>query len=905
MLIFILGIGSVAVGLSLGAIRQAPGYNLKGQWDSDGDGLADAFEQKLGLNPFNPEDGLRDEDGDGLTYAEEWYYGTDPQRADTDGDGVDDYSEIFIYGTNPLVRNDFKTLRPKSGVVVESVPAGGPPLLGGFYNKGLKGKFTPDNFKSDGRASDMIPVGNFNLARRKLIQDSGWMSKHGRFLKVWHQGAAEVVELDAQAGDSFGMMRVYPRPKAGTYVLLWNDCGRPEVSAKSNRYSVRTSGDAINIFQEVKCNPIAGQWRAQGLVFQIPASMVPAELWLQFETEDNDGVGAFVAQVQLIRLGLELDVNRDGEIDPEEHPFEQAWEFWVNNDYDRVHLVDDTESEEDDLGANEIKGLVPDWQSDQINSKRDLEDFFRCQFWFEGDIEGLASGDLFLGLKFVPRTLVSGMGLTHPPVMKLFRMITPGSDAYLKSEAEADQQVKWGQVIRDLNPKSTTPEWVGSATAFILPSNLFIKDRRTMTVLAEACEAGDAHLFLEILRKKEATYESIVQVPVSIFVFKDIKQWYEHWTAGNGNGALPLERAERCFGPNFRNVENPRRTINRPCIVLVHGWNMEAWEKERYAETALKRLWWLGYEGDLILFSWPCTNQFATKWDALVNPTNYDQGEWTAWQSAATLQKFLAECGTRYRGNIYVLAHSMGNIVVSEALRLQSQTGGPPLAKVYIASQAAVSAQAYDGSLSTAPEGPYGLPWHYRHPAFGLLGEQSYGPDTPNVYPDWFKDLGKSSAVRSAVVGKVINFFNQNDWALSDPIWGFNQMSKPDWAHRPQQPWDYGFNKTILATAGEKIPQGFYRAQGLDRQRLRWESPPKLGNNYEIMALAAESYVRPLGACAVRSGVITSAVNLQKLWPHDDRQYRSHVWHSAQFRSNFMRQQLYWVAFLEVTSLRP
>ena len=43
-----------------------------------------------------------DKDLDGLTDAEEKKYGTDPAKADTDGDGILDKDEIAIYRSNPL-----------------------------------------------------------------------------------------------------------------------------------------------------------------------------------------------------------------------------------------------------------------------------------------------------------------------------------------------------------------------------------------------------------------------------------------------------------------------------------------------------------------------------------------------------------------------------------------------------------------------------------------------------------------------------------------------------------------------------------------------------------------------------------------------------------------------------------
>ena len=53
--------------------------------DTDGDGLTDEEEKKLGTNPNNS-----DTDGDGIPDGEEKRLGTDPNNSDTDGDGIPD-----------------------------------------------------------------------------------------------------------------------------------------------------------------------------------------------------------------------------------------------------------------------------------------------------------------------------------------------------------------------------------------------------------------------------------------------------------------------------------------------------------------------------------------------------------------------------------------------------------------------------------------------------------------------------------------------------------------------------------------------------------------------------------------------------------------------------------------------
>jgi outer membrane protein OmpA-like peptidoglycan-associated protein len=69
-----------------------------GNADSDGDGLSDALEAKLGTNPNSA-----DSDGDGLRDGDEVnLHKTDPAKADTDGDGLSDGDELNKYKTSPM-----------------------------------------------------------------------------------------------------------------------------------------------------------------------------------------------------------------------------------------------------------------------------------------------------------------------------------------------------------------------------------------------------------------------------------------------------------------------------------------------------------------------------------------------------------------------------------------------------------------------------------------------------------------------------------------------------------------------------------------------------------------------------------------------------------------------------------
>ena len=85
--------------------------------DSDNDGMSDDWEIQNGLNPNDPSDADSDSDSDGLSNSEEFnlykIYGksTNPNLADTDGDGFTDKQEADKE-TSPVNSEDF----PKSNL---------------------------------------------------------------------------------------------------------------------------------------------------------------------------------------------------------------------------------------------------------------------------------------------------------------------------------------------------------------------------------------------------------------------------------------------------------------------------------------------------------------------------------------------------------------------------------------------------------------------------------------------------------------------------------------------------------------------------------------------------------------------------------------------------------------------
>jgi hypothetical protein len=84
------------------ADNDGDGIGDNGDPDDDNDGLPDAIEQANALNQYDAGDAVLDADDDGLDNLDEFHRGTDIRRADSDGDGVSDGTEVGS-GRNPRV----------------------------------------------------------------------------------------------------------------------------------------------------------------------------------------------------------------------------------------------------------------------------------------------------------------------------------------------------------------------------------------------------------------------------------------------------------------------------------------------------------------------------------------------------------------------------------------------------------------------------------------------------------------------------------------------------------------------------------------------------------------------------------------------------------------------------------
>jgi pimeloyl-ACP methyl ester carboxylesterase len=219
------------------------------------------------------------------------------------------------------------------------------------------------------------------------------------------------------------------------------------------------------------------------------------------------------------------------------------------------------------------------------------------------------------------------------------------------------------------------------------------------------------------------------------------------------------------------NTLPPSLTEDTNLVLFVHGWRMGEWDYEDFSETMFKRLYWQGYHGRFMSLRWPTLskddyNNLPEVVSDFLSRTTYNRSEFIAWRSAAGLSAYLTNLKQRFPNySLNVCAHSMGNVVMAEALKLQLAASQQNVNN-YVLMQGAVPASCYDTTFTNYA--PF------------LAAEQS--EPTPNTY--W----GYPGAINQAVSGNLVDFFNTNDFALVtgtlggiNVSWEANQeLFKPD-----------------------------------------------------------------------------------------------------------------------------
>ena len=577
------------------------------------------------------------------------------------------------------------------------------------------------------------------------------------------------------------------------------------------------------------------------------------------------------SEVRLLKVDVAVDADRSGtEFNPgiefggaDQTSEDEPYVFWINNDVDHGN---------DDEAEDREPNVAPDYLDGQIDFSRDLEDFSRIWINVDGIADQLKDGSLRLGLEW--KNVSEG-----DPAIKLYDAVeVDGGMKYLFDENVANLQKSTAPpspyaAIAMENNAGNPAQTVNDRVFF--PEEFWddLPGTGIVHFLFEATSAGKGELVFSLQANTAGLPQDIDMSMSGVwFDLKDIEQIYQHFTVGDDINAVPASSASPVSGSPSK-TDLDEMNFEDDYILFVHGWRMKKWERRYFAETAFKRLYWLGYKGRFGMFSWPTEWTTRPIGTAITDTENYMRSDQKAMQSGQGLAGVMNTLMGDYNGQLKIFAHSMGNVVVSEALRQGGQ------ANTYVACQSASVARAYDSM------GPERLTSQRINNA---LSGKSYGAGdlaawmaAVDSHPDVFANYPPTSEVyfkdiSSNVFSGIINHHNRDDDALA--WWLAGQAKKPN--------SNYAYN-----------------VDGVDWNRLMppvngappyWQEMTFANDTFEILTRAAEPDSVPLGASVTTghstAGEITGNVNLNTLYDFQDGEED----HSAQFRSTIQRRSDYW-----------
>lgn len=658
-----------------------------------------------------------------------------------------------------------------------------------------------------------------------------------------------------------------------------------------------------------------------------------------------------------------VDNNRDGDIvtsSPENTIDDSTSEdrpymFWVNNDYDVVSdkgsvkldltrcpteaKPSEQKCEQWDEPASVISSNISSNNLSKIESERDLEDFapLLVRLALEKSDDGkvkLPEGMTFsmkannININLYRGAWEKGTDyLTDADVME--NQVKPNIDvdgkeepAYLFKLEHSDQEKFFSQ------------EEIVSIFGTGNQAKLIFEGYKPSPA---TCQNQPGECYLELLLKRGNELVTSTKVFMQLY---DVKNYYDHYSVGDGqaqNGPTLLATATNLHDSVSELYQKYNINIGldeefeNEYIMFVHGWRMKYKERVSFGETAFKRLYWSGYKGEFGLFSWP------TGWFDLPaylygpaqlpyvtgNFQNYGDSEALARQIGPKLTNLLV--GLKEEKNVHIFAHSMGNVVVSEALRF---SGGTSLVAHYVASQAAEVAGAYKPLQSlmkhrapvanitfSSPEDAwrfYNLdnhlldveyempPNHYSYTIPALHGATS--PDFEHqeaTQEGW--GAGYYAGIKQSA-GRIVNFFNKKDAALLS--WELNQLTKPDFLDGPT--WEYDYSWDCLRGVAclvdpypdtekdDKVTDVYKKATN----EILWNLQPALdANSADILGHIVPARTNALGQVSVSGAASEVAFNIS-LNKTSSAFNDANQGHSAQFYGNYILRKNYWKSLL-------
>ncbi len=673
------------------------------QPDTDGDGMNDGWEQRSGFDPLTnnatdadeSNDADKDPDGDGLTNAEECQWGTDPHATDSDGDGVGDGAEVTSW-SDPMDATDHG--QPFSRVPVS---------------------FTfgdPSGSCSEKYSLRVDPVGNAD--------------------------GANALSSDA--------------PRAYEWVNAeYGQCETKRAMLKRGwMYEVRIDHASTNIEE-------GGPDYDYFLGFFAPGGVgvVTNDAQRLFGRNENSGdvfeAEGKVAKIAVIDGGLVGDYDRTEGISQEDHSKSMRgapFRHWFNDDDDSG----DVNSDDEDVpglrqqktvtnhrtGTTRKVGRGGDYTNQSVDGRTDIVDFAPVWMDVGAAIRQLASLTPGGSANDYTVTLSQPGGRVNV-VWTL--LSTNNIRSYLTSDVEScgpklSQSLRRAETVRLTDEETRVPD--GLLTAMV--------NDRTKGVFLFEGRPGDtdsigSSIRMRIYRKpfdpdgSSPVWET--ELPISISSVEDMFRHVYARDLGNVSAPSPLPAGQPVNLP-----DDETKDVN---VFFLHGFRVSGYKARGWGAEVFKRLWQSGSNARFWMVSWEGDAGFAG------GGFNYQGNVRNAFRTAPKLAEIVNGCAGMTN---VVMAHSLGNMVVSSAI----QDYGMRVNK-YFMLDSAVPAEAYNPALHNTATNNVLI-----HDDWKKYKEDTWASEWHALFPktDDRSKLTWKGRFSNVVTNDVYNFYSSKDEVL-------------------------------------------------------------------------------------------------------------------------------------------
>ena len=579
--------------------------------DSDGDGLTDQEELTGSLNPYGEP--------------------TDRHNADSDGDGLSDYAECITYGTNP------NTWATDGDIFPWPPPSGAATNWWGSDSYEIANDWNPLVFDENTNG----------------IPDSWEMAFPGTnlYADADGDGISNFDEL-MQNSNPYSSDSITAQPYVIRYessIPGWANDGMQDVGlngwVKVYFEQLKTSVGLCAIVTEgVVPEPFKVEWH--DVIFESAPIWINEQKVLTGASADADGRpylriedlglrpdftatlgGEYVVETAAARLVA--DYNHDRIIDEADGINPGPFRFWINDDNDNGDLAAE---------GSDIPGEGSGNASDAVvNGRCDLPDFF--PLWLDvGPILNLVPEEY--PLRFVLCHNGDALNFAYSDLARqqAGSYLTNEMSVYGPSFNGPAHQAAVEQVTIEGNEISDT---------FL--QNIAANSDKGI-VLMEGSEASSYSLTLEIHQGSQMLCE--VQMPLRISNIEGFYRWINlrHITGGD----------ETDLTATSNPFNNPDNQSNGKHVVYIHGFNVGESDARAAASEVFKRLYWSGSRAMFTALTWQ-----GDETPGILPPVVYYHADViNAFQTAP----HMASEVEALPGEIYLVAHSLGNMVSSSAI---------------------------------------------------------------------------------------------------------------------------------------------------------------------------------------------------------------------------------------------